>query len=214
MSDKVLNKKTNIVEDPFASIFGTEENPEKSDLFNYIEHLRENKSLYDNVRIKEKVKEMLAENKYLLTALNTDSDNFSVCYGKYILPFYLLVPTQKMTDNYICYETSFAEVPRYNDTLKYQQITFNILCKCTSTEGDTYDKNIIDPETGFARHDLISILLIEQFNWSNAFGFQVHLVSDQSRPVDNGYCARTLVFEQTSPNSLMKDGRIINKIGG
>ena len=209
------NKKQSLYTDtdPLFDILG--ESSGQSILADYIRQLEEKRSLYDNVRIKKKVQEMLRENKYLSIALNAKNESgeyMSVdkLEGKYILPLYLLVPTQTSTDNYICYETSFTEMPRYNDILKYQQITFNILCKCTSTEGETYDGNIIDSETGFARHDLIAILLTEQFNWSDELGFQIHLVSDQSRPVDNGYCARTLVFEQTTPNSIVKNGKVYN----
>ena len=194
--------------DDFIKEFGLE--PKKSNLFEHIQHLREINSLEDHVRIKEKIKELLSLNPYLLKALNTDSDNFSVCHGRYILPYYLIIPTQEDTKNYLCYETSFNEVSRFNDIFKYNQITFNILCKAVSMDDKNNDFNIIDFETGIARHDLIAILLIEQFNCSNAFGHQIHLVSDTSRPIDNAYCARTLVFEQITPNSIIKNGKVMN----
>lgn len=168
-----------------------------------------NESSYEDIKIKEKIKEQLIKDPRIIHALNASDLDETVprdYYGKYILPYYILTDTQTQPNNYLCYETSFTEFERYNDVYKLQQITFYILCSDVST-------NIIDKVTGVARHDLIAALIIDRFNWTNLFGIQIHLVSDQSRPIDNHFCARTLVFEQTTPNSILKNGKVVNKLG-
>ena len=115
--------------------------------------------------------------------------------GINILPYYLIHPTQHNVQNYICYETSVRELERYNSNMKIQQIIFYILCE---------EKNNIEKSTGIARHDLISALLLDIFNWTNLFGCKIHCVSNQPSVVDNDYACRTLIFEQTTDNNLAK----------
>ena len=79
--------------------------------------------------------------------------------------------------------------------MKIQQIIFYILCE---------EKNNIEKSTGIARHDLISALLLDIFNWTNLFGCKIHCVSNQPSVVDNDYACRTLIFEQTTDNNLAK----------
>ena len=54
------------------------------------------------------------------------------------------------------------------------------------------------------------------FNWSSEFGSKIMLVSDVPSVVDNNYACRTLSFEQTTDNNVVKttDGvpRLINKV--
>ena len=95
--------------------------------------------------------------------------------------------------------------------LKYGQVVFYILCD---------EKNNIEKNTGVARHDLISSLIINNFNWTNLFGKQIHLVSDVPSVTDTDYATRTLTFEGEMPNNLVKSDvsnkstRVVNKIGG
>lgn len=163
-------------------------------------------SSYEDIRIKSIIRKKIEGNSHIIHALNNqelDEKEPRAYFNKNILPYYLITPVQTNVLNYICYETSFNEAPMYNEVMKYQQIIFYILCNCK-------DKNIIDSDTGIARHDLLAALIIDQFNWTNYFGFQIHLISDRSNPVDNEFCARTLIFEQTTPNSILKNGKVIN----
>lgn len=79
--------------------------------------------------------------------------------------------------------------------MKLQRVIFYVLCE---------EKNIIEKKTGIARHDLIAALLMNEFNWTNVFGGQIHCVSNIPSVVDNDYACRTLVFEQTTDNNLAK----------
>jgi len=47
-------------------------------------------------------------------------------------------------------------------------------------------------------------MLINMFNWTNAFGDQVHCISNIPSVVDNGYACRTIIFEQLTDNNLAK----------
>ena len=168
----------------------------------------------DNIRFKEIIKKTLIDDPLIIYLLDNkelaDAEADPSDYlGVNILPFYLINPTQHNVQNYICYETSFKESPRYNNTEKYMQITFYILCE---------EKNGIEKMTGIARHDLIAARIRTLFNWTNKFGMQCHVISDLPTVTDNDYSTRTLVFEMTAPNNIVKTSngatRTINKLGG
>jgi hypothetical protein len=121
-----------------------------------------------------------------------------------ILPYHIIYPTQTNVQNYVCYETMFENVNRYNQIIKYQTIVFTIMCE---------QKNIVEESTGLARHDLIASLLLDQFNWSNYFGTQIHCVSNKATVSDNSYANRVLIFQSETPlNIIRTDGktRVIN----
>lgn len=159
----------------------------------------------DNIYYKEVIKNKLIENKKIIRSLNNpdlDIDCPADYIGENILPFYLIVETQSKVKNYICFETSFDEVPKYNKIMKYGRVIFYIICD---------NKDIFDKKTGIARHDLLAALITEEFDWTNLFGTQIHLVSDKPVAIDNNYVGRTLIFEQTTPNSILKNNIVINK---
>ena len=86
-------------------------------------------------------------------------------------------------------------MPRYQDTLKYTNVTFTIF-----VHGN--DRN--DKLTGVPRHDLIASIIRERFNWSNIFGMQTHLISSKESTTDNNYLVRTLVFQVVDTNGIHK----------
>lgn len=154
----------------------------------------------DDVHNKEVIKEKLLGNREIIHVLNNreleeaeaEPDEY---FGINILPYYLIKPTQTNVQNFICFETGFDEVDRYNDTLKTEQVIFYILCE---------QKNIIESDTGLARHDLLAALIMEEFNWSNYFGKKIHCVSNKPSVVDLDYACRTLIFEQSTVNNMVK----------
>lgn len=178
---------------------------EDKDIQEIIEYKKHHEN--DNIYYKEIIKNKLINNSKIIRSLNNsdlDPDCPADYMGENILPFYLIVDTQTKAKNYICFETSFDEIPRYNNTLKQGQVIFYILCD---------SKTIYDKESGIARHDLLAALIQDEFNWTNMFGTQIHIVSDRPTAVDSNYVGRTLIFEQTTPNSIIKSQRVINKIG-
>ena len=110
-----------------------------------------------------------------------------------IRPFLFIPDTQTEVKHYICYQVSFDEMPRYQDTLKYTNVTFTIF-----VHGN--DRN--DKLTGIPRHDLIASIIRERFNWSNIFGMQTHLISSKESTTDNNYLVRTLVFQVVDTNGI------------
>lgn len=167
-----------------------------------IQELRDLKNIVDSddIKYKEIIKKTLINSDLIIYLLNNkeleDNDADPSDYlGVNILPYYMIHPTQSNVQNYICYETTFNELQRYNSNMKKQQIIFYVLCE---------EKNNIEKTTGIARHDLISALIINLFNWTNLFGAQIHLVSDVPSVIDSDYSCRTLVFEQETDNNLAK----------
>ena len=165
----------------------------------------------DDIKYKEIIKEKLLENKKLILLLNNkelleadaEPDEY---YMTNIFPYYIIHDTQHQVENYICYETSFREIDRFNKKVKYQQIIFYILCE---------QQNNIDKNTYIARHDLLAALIMDQFNWSNLFGEKIHCISNIPSIVDADYACRTLIFEQITDNNVVKTRngipRMINK---
>lgn len=175
----------------------------------------------DDIKVKEIVKKELLKNRAIIHVLNNkeledaeaEADEY---FNTNILPFYLISPTQYKVQNFICFEVSYDEAASYryskshqslNSTVKTLQLIFYVLCE---------QKTLIDKETGIARHDLLAALLKDQFNWVDKFGGTLMLVSNVPTTVDKEYACRTLVFEQTTDNNIVKtvDGqaRLINKI--
>lgn len=175
----------------------------------------------DDVKVKEKIKYMLSNNELIIFALNNKELEESGAQpdeylGVNILPFYLLEEVQTHVNNFVCFEVSYDMAQSYqyskshkslNSTVKTLNVIFHILCD---------EKDIIEENTGIARHDLLATLVIDQFNWSNEFGGKLMLVSDVPSTVDKHYACRTLVFQQTTDNNVIKTiddiPRYVNKI--
>ena len=111
-----------------------------------------------------------------------------------IRPFLFIPDTQTEVKHYICYQVSFDETPRYQDTLKYTTITFTIF---------VHGNDRMDKLTMIPRHDLIASIIRERFNWSNIFGMQTHLISSKESTTDNNYLVRTLVFQVIDTNGIV-----------
>lgn len=111
-----------------------------------------------------------------------------------IRPILFIPDTQTEVKHYICYQVSFDETPRYQDTLKYTTITFTIF---------VHGNDRMDKLTRIPRHDLIASIIRERFNWSNIFGMQTHLVSSKESTTDNNYLVRTLVFQVIDTNGIV-----------
>lgn len=163
----------------------------------------------DDVRFKQIIKEKLLNNRYIIHVLNNeelDEDEPDSYFNKAILPYFALEDTLVKVKNALCYEISFRTV-RYDKSSIWKecQIIFNAVCDL----GD-----IIEKDTGIARHDLMAALLLWQFNWTNIFGMQIQCVSDEPSMLGANLACRTLVFKGESPNSISqtKDSstRVIN----
>lgn len=113
----------------------------------------------------------------------------------HIRPYLYIPETQTTVNHYICYQVMFDELPRYNNTQKYTEITFTVFV-------DGKDRE--DKSTGISRHDLIASIIREKINWSNIFGMQTHIVSSKESMTDNNYLVRTLVFQLVDTNGIVE----------
>ena len=194
----------------------------KNDLLNKLRAYRTTPD-DENIQYKKKIEKALMLNPCLLYALNEKSleselfdDDGNINWewneetkeyeplGEWdryfggtsnIRPYLFIPDTQTEVKHYICYQVSFDEMPRYQDTLKYTNVTFTIFI-----HGN--DRN--DKLTGIPRHDLIASIIRERFNWSNIFGMQTHLISSKESTTDNNYIVRTLVFQVVDTNGIVE----------
>lgn len=159
----------------------------------------------DEVRVKEIIKRILLEDKYILHVLDNkelekdledDGTGADAYFGVNILPFYNIAPTQSTTSTFICYEVS-TEKDRYakNNGQKKLRIIFYVLVD---------QKVIFDVDTGIAKHDLLSALIMNKFNYTNYFDRKIHLISNVPSVTDNQYSCRTLIFEQQTDDNVVK----------
>lgn len=186
----------------------------------------------DNIRYKEKIHDVLLNNAELLYSLNNNELESELFDGEKlnideetgellgevdryfgdnsnIRPYLFIPDTQTEVKHYVCYQVTFDDSPRYNNTQKYTTITFTIFVN---------GKDRTDRLTGIPRHDLIASIIREKFNWSNIFGTQTHLISSKESTTDNNYLVRTLIFQTVDTNSitytpLNGNTMTINKLG-
>ena len=194
----------------------------KNDLLNKLRAYR-NTPDDDVILYKQKIKNALLSNPFLLYALNDkkleselfdDDGNINWEWNEdtkeyeplgewdryfgsdsLIRPFLFIPNTQTTVKCYMCYQVGFRDTVRYQPGLKETQVTFTIFVH----GDDRMDKN-----TGIPRHDLIASILRERFAWSNIFGMQTHLVQNYESTTDNNYVTRTLVFQLTDLNSKVQ----------
>ena len=172
----------------------------------------------DNIRIKKQIKDTFLNCPELLYAihnkeleselfdedgnLNIDEDgNLTGEVDRYfgsnsnIRPFLLIPETQDEVKNYVCYQTSYSDLVRYNDKEKNMIVTFTIFVN---------GKDSIDKLTNIPRHDLIASIIREKFAW---IGLEISTTTpfgDKESTTDNNYLVRTLQYEVTLPNSICK----------
>ena len=172
----------------------------------------------DNIRIKEQIKDTFLNCPELLYAihnkeleselfdedgnLNIDEDgNLTGEVDRYfgensnIRPFLFIPETQDEVKNYVCYQTGYSDLVRYNDKEKNLIVTFTIFVN---------GKDSIDKLTNVPRHDLIASIIREKFAW---IGLEISTTTpfgDKESTTDNNYLVRTLQYEVTLPNSICK----------
>ena len=133
----------------------------------------------DNIRIKKQIKDTFLNCPELLYAihnkeleselfdedgnLNIDEDgNLTGEVDRYfgenanIRPFLFIPETQDEVKNYVCYQTGYSDLVRYNDKEKKLIVTFTIFVN---------GKDSMDKPTNIPRHDLIASIIRENFAW-------------------------------------------------
>lgn len=166
----------------------------------------------DTIRLKRKIEDMLKNCPELLYSLHREDleselfdengnlmveGDWSAYFGatSAVRPFLSFPTVETDVHTYLCYQVSFDELPRYNNTEKYCLITFTIF---------VYNTDIIDDLTGIPRHDLIGSIIRELMAWSGITMSNAVPVSDKESTTDNNYIVRTMVYQATMPNSIVK----------
>jgi hypothetical protein len=172
----------------------------------------------DTIRIKELIREMFLHCPELLYAihnekleselftedgkLNVDEDGEPLgAWDEYfgdssnIRPFLFLPETQDETRNFICYQVSFKESPRYNSAMRYCLVTFNIMI---------HPNDVMDNFTGIPRHDLLASIIRENFAWTGLTTASAVPVQDVEQTSDMKYLIRTLQYQVELPNAIVK----------
>lgn len=172
-----------------------------------LEYLKSYRNIIDSddIKVKQKIKECLLTNKYIIHVLNNkelDEDEPDEYFGVNILPYYMINLTEHNVQNYICF-TTHDEENRYDRSKKTQDVVFVILCD---------QKNIMDKETSLPRHDLLAALILDEFNWTNYFGPKIHCVSNEESVVDNDWACRTLTFAQVADNNIVRTTNKVTRI--
>lgn len=155
----------------------------------------------DVIEIKRLIKQKLIADQDVLEALNNpelDMDSPDDFLDKNIFGFIRIPQTQDTVRNFICFTVSDVE-NRYqsNEVMKTQYIQFNAICHLEDMK----------TEYGMDRHDLIGFLIRDIFNWTNDFGLQFKLISNEESAVDSDYYCRILKFKAEKLNSLNKATR-------
>lgn len=166
----------------------------------------------DDIKLKQEIKEILLSRKDIIHVLNNkelekEDAEIDDYFGVNILPYFMIDSTQHDVQNFICFETSFERINRYAEKLiKRQQIIFYILCE---------SKNCIDKETSLPRHDLLSALILDAFDYKILSCGRIHISQSKPSITDNNYVTRTLIFECETDRNIVKTkngvSQIINK---
>lgn len=178
----------------------------------------------DVIRIKNKIKSVLLNSPELLYAMNDreleaelfDTDGslkahyedgrlvpdgeWNKYFGSVIFDVPLNPTAEGTSRNYLTYAVSRDE-PSKENKIKYNaKISFTVLCPSSPEQAR-------DPETGIARHDLISSVIREKFNWSDIFGAQCRLTSNRESVSETGFLTRVLTFECVLNNGILNTPR-------
>lgn len=108
-----------------------------------------------------------------------------------IIPYLKLNGINKEILNFIMFDIKDDDVLYYNDSVKNQIIT--VMCLVHEDDMDT--------EYGIVRTDLLSYLVKDLLNWTNALGCHLKCIYDSPDIIDTRYYCRTVKFKTETPNN-------------
>ena len=115
---------------------------------------------------------------------------------KQIISFLKLNGIQKEVLNFLMFDIDDTEVIDYNRKIKEQIL----IVMCLVHEDDT------DTEYEIDRHDLLSYLVKDLLDGSNALGTQITCIADYRDIIDFKYYCRTLKFRMLAPTNIGNAG--------
>jgi hypothetical protein len=108
-----------------------------------------------------------------------------------IIPYLKLNGINKEVLNFLMFDIADDDLLYYNDSIKNQIL----IVMCLVHEDD------METEYDIVRTDLLSCLVKDILNWSNALGPHLKCFYDMPDIIDSRYYCRTLKFKAESPNS-------------
>ena len=108
-----------------------------------------------------------------------------------IIPYLKLNGINKEVLNFLMFDIDDDDLLYYNDSVKNQIL----IVMCLVHEDD------METEYNIVRTDLLSYLVKDLINWSNALGPHFKCFYDMPDIIDSRYYCRTLKFKAEAPNS-------------
>ena len=150
----------------------------------------------DIVRYKYKIMQMLTSNQDLLHALHNEQlgGNNNVingdAYRDVCIFDYMKLPENKTNvKNYVCFEV--------NDNSSYNSMVNKRVIFRTVAHGDDQKTDY-----GISRDTLLSLIIKEEFDWTNALGIHLEKESDIGYVTGDGYYYREIVYKSITPNNI------------
>lgn len=151
----------------------------------------------DVIAAKRIIREKLYSDPDIIEALHNpelDPNEPDSYLDKNIFDYIRIPGTTKDVSNFICFDVKQERNSYTNEHLKIQKYIFMVFCH----EDD------IKTQYGMSRHDLLSYLIRDIFNFSNMFGTQIVEYSNVPGISDTHYSSRTITFSAATPNSLQR----------
>lgn len=142
---------------------------------------------------KRKIISALIENDDIVTALDASEieDRYDLTYT-HLYPYLRVPDTQTETGSYILVAVSVPHVSTKNNSYKIMEITI-----CVVSHQDH-----MQTQWGGTRNDIISGIIIDEFNWSDILGFEMELVSDKESILTDVYHLREIRFHALAKNYM------------
>ena len=151
----------------------------------------------DVIKAKRIIKEKLYSDPDIIETLHNpelDPEEPDQYVGVNIFDFIRIPGTTDNVSNFICFDVKQERNSYTNDHMKLQKYIFMVFCH----EDD------IDTGYGISRHDLLSYLIRDIFNFSNIMGTQLVEYSNIPGLSETHYSTRTITFEEYTLNSLQR----------
>ncbi len=153
----------------------------------------------DIVRLKHKIMQELTSNADVLRTLhnihleskisNWDNPNGDIYRDVNIFDFLKLPSLKDEIFNYICFEV--VTTSSYND----DYIIMNVIFRTVSHVND------MKTDWGIQRHDLLALIIKNEFDWTNVFGKTLIKISDNGKIGEDDFYYREIVYQSTLPNN-------------
>ena len=155
--------------------------------------------LDDIVRLKHKIMQELTSNVDLLRALhnneleakivNWDNPNGDIYRDVNIFDFLKLPSLKDEIFNYVCFEAIMTS--SYNNDFIITDIIFRSVSHANDMKTDW----------GIQRHDLLALIIKNEFDWTNKLGMTLVKISDDGKIGEDDFYYREIVYEAMIPNN-------------